>query len=159
MTSMYRHEAKREEPQSAANVDSVHGTNSVHRRLIIEIIQTFIRNFFFFFFFFFFFSDRIYLLSSPATVSCSLLYRCDRQKWRVIRSTYRFRRSMEISSTKDDTRENQAMPHYFRRQEFLLSLGSRPVIHRESYLSESKKQTSRQRRQYPHNADDPPGPQ
>ncbi len=47
----------------------------------------------------------------------------DRQKWRVIRSTYRFRRSMEISSTKDDTRENQAMPHYFRRQEFLLSLG------------------------------------
>ena len=100
-----------------------------------------------------------YLLSSPATVSCSLLYRCDRQKWRVIRSTYRFRRSMEISSTKDDTRENQAMPHYFRRQEFLLSLGSRPVIHRESYLSESKKQTYRQRRQYPHNADDPPGPQ
>ena len=78
---------------------------------------------------------------------------------RVIRSTYRFRRSMEISSTKDDTRENQAMPHYFRRQEFLLSLGSRPVIHRESYLSESKKQTYRQRRQYPHNADDPPGPQ
>ena len=100
-----------------------------------------------------------YILSSPATVSCSLLYRCDRQKWRVIRSTYRFRRSMEISSTKDDTRENQAMPHYFRRQEFLLSLGSRPVIHRESYLSESKKQTYRQRRQYPHNADDPPGPQ
>ena len=33
-----------------------------------------------------------------------------------------------------------------------------PVIHRESYLSESKKQTYRQRRQYPHNADDPPGP-
>ena len=68
-------------------------------------------------------------------------------------------KTMEISSTKDDTRENQAMPHYFRRQEFLLSLGSRPVIHRESYLSESKKQTYRQRRQYPHNADDPPGPQ
>ena len=60
---------------------------------------------------------------------------------------------------KTTPRENQAMPHYFRRQEFLLSLGSRPVIHRESYLSESKKQTYRQRRQYPHNADDPPGPQ
>ena len=33
------------------------------------------------------------------------------------------------------------------------------TFHRESYLSESKKQTYRQRRQYPHNADDPPGPQ
>ena len=62
------------------------------------------------------------------------------------------------SSTKDDTRENQAMPHYFRRQEFLLSLGgSRPVIHRRATY-QNLKQTYRQRRQYPHNADDPPGP-
>ena len=39
-----RHEAKREEPQSAANVDSVHGTNSVHGKQDIEFLQTFIRH-------------------------------------------------------------------------------------------------------------------
>lgn len=47
----------------------------------------------------------------------------------------------------------------FEDKNFYYHWGSRPVIHRESYLSESKKQTYRQRRQYPHNADDPPGPQ